>query len=115
MYQSTYGVDAATLFSYIYGMDEASFKEYMRKQAEFNTQFGYLASAVADAEKVTCTDDEISELAPNLLTSYGYESIEELYASLKNIYGVEGKDVVAEQVKLNKAADIIYNSGVAGN
>jgi trigger factor len=113
MYQSAYGVDAATFFAAIYGMDAATFDEYMKNQAEMNTKFGYVASAVAEQEKIECTEDEIAELAKNMLDSYGYQSIEELYAQLKSVYKTEGKDVVAAQVKLNKAADIMYDNAVA--
>ncbi len=113
MYQSAYGIDAATFFGYIYGMSTEAFDEYMTSQAEMNTKFGYVASAIAEKEKLEATDDEITALAADMLDSYGYESIDELYAQLKSVYKAEGKDVVAAQVKLNKAADIMYNSAVA--
>ena len=113
MYQSAYGIDAATFFGYIYGMSTEAFDEYMTSQAEMNTKFGYVASAIAEKEKLEATDDEITALAADMLDSYGYESIDELYAQLKSVYKAEGKDVVAAQVKLNKAADIMYDSAVA--
>ena len=48
-----------------------------------------------------------------MLEDYGFNSVDELYAQLKTFYKKEGKDVVAEQVKLNKAAQIIYDNAVA--
>ena len=113
MYQSYYNVDALTVFSALYGMDEAAFNEYMRGQAETNVKFGYIASAIAEEEKVTCTEAEIEELAKTMMDNYGYNSIAELYAALKNVYDSEGKDVVEAQCKLNKAAQIMYDSAVS--
>ena len=113
MYQSTYGVDAATVFSVLYGMSGEEFQNYMYEQAEMNTKFGYVSSAIAEKEEITCTDDEIASLAADMLSSYGYSSVDELYAALKTYYNEEGKKVVAEQVKLNKAAKIMYDNAVA--
>lgn len=113
MYQQSYGADAATVFYYTYGMDESSFNAYMLQTAETNTKYAYAVSAIAEAEGTTSTDAEAAELANRMLSSYGYNTVDELYAALKDIYGMDGKAVVAEQVKLNKAADIITNTAVA--
>ena len=113
MYQSAYGVDAATVFQALYGMSADTFDAYMYEQAAMNTKFGYVSSAIAEQEKITCTDEEITTLAAEMLEDYGFNSVDELYAQLKTFYKKEGKDVVAEQVKLNKAAQIIYDNAVA--
>ena len=112
MYSSTYGVDAATFFQAIYGMSADAFESYMYEQAAMNTKFGYVSSAIVEKENINCTDEEISALAADMLENYGYNSVDELYAALKEFYKEEGKNVVAEQVKLNKAAQIIYDNAV---
>lgn len=113
MFQSYYQVDAATYFGVMYGMSEDQFKEYMYNQAETNIKYSYMLSAIADKEKFTASDNEITELAGSMAVDYGFETADELYAQLKSFYGTEGKNIVAEQVRLNKAGDLIVSSAVA--
>lgn len=113
MYQQYYGVDAATVYGALYGMDATAFHDYMYASAESNTKFAYLASAIAEAENCTAEDSEIEELASSMLATYGYTSTQELYVALKGIYNIDGREVVGEQVKLNKAANIIDETSVA--
>ena len=112
MAQSYYGVDAKTLFQALYGMTDEQYDTYMTSQAESNAKYNYLLSAVADVEKITVTDDEIRTYAESLLSSYGVASVDELYAMIKQNTEIEGKTMITEQVKLNKASDLIVESAV---
>ena len=113
MFEYYYGVDALTYFSIVYGLDEDSFNEYMYSQAEVNVKYSYLLSAVAEKENLEASDDEIDALVQNMLADYGYETEEELYASLEQYYDGEGRQVVTEQVRLNMARDLMCDSAIA--
>lgn len=112
MAQSYYNVDAKTLFGALYGMNEDQFDQAMESQAKSNTQYNYMLSAVVEAEKIGATEDEIKEYANTLLADYGVASVEELYKLISDNAEIDGKTLVTEQVKLNKATDVIVDSAV---
>lgn len=112
MAQSYYNVDAKTLFAAMYGMTEQQFQQAMENQATSNTKYNFLLSAIVEAEKITASADEIDEYANSLMTEYGVNSIDELYAMIKENSGIEGKTMITEQVKLNRASDLIIDSAV---
>ncbi|MCR5323766.1 MAG: trigger factor [Lachnospiraceae bacterium] len=112
MAQGYYNVDAKTLFGALYGMTEEQFDQAMESQAKSNTQYNYMLSAVVEAEKIDATDAEVTEYANTLLADYGVASIEELYKLITDNAEIDGKTLVKEQVKMNKASDIIVNSAV---
>ncbi len=107
-----YGVDAATYYNYIYGMSAEQFDAYMESQAKPETQYYYLLSAIVEAEKITLSDAEIEEYTNTLLGDYNVSSAEELYYNIQTSTGVDGKTMVIEQAKLNKANDLIMDSAV---
>ncbi len=110
---SQYNVDAATLYSYFYGIDEATYRSFIEKEAERNVKFGLIASAIVEKENIECTEEEIAELAQSLLDSYGFGSVDQLYTQFKTAYNKDGKEVVAEHVKLSKAEQLMYDTAVA--
>lgn len=110
--QQYYQTDAKTVFTSLYGLDDAGFDEYMATQAEANIKFGFLASAIAEAEGITATDEETEQLATNMLSNYNCSSVAELYALISSNYNADGKSVVNEQACLNKAIQLIYDSAV---
>ncbi len=107
-----YNIDAATLFSYMYGMNEEQFDAYIEEQAKTTAKYNYLLSAVADAEKIKVTDAEIEEYAQSLLSSYGVDNTDALYKMIKESTGNDGKEMVEAQARLNKAGDLIIDSAV---
>lgn len=113
MYQSYYGVDTFTFFSSVYGFDQDTFNSYMLSQAEMSVKYSYLLSAIAEAEGFEASEDDINALIQDMLSNYGYESEEILFSSLKEQYKADGRKVIADQVKLNKATEIILSTAVA--
>ena len=79
---------------------------------DFSVKYEYIRSAIVEAENFTVTDDEIDELAANLMLQYNYTDLNSLYEKIKSQHGVEGPDFLREQVKLNKASDLIFSTGV---
>jgi len=112
-FTSYYGVDAATFYSALYGMTAEQFDEYMLSEATMNVKYSYLLSAIAETEELTASDDEVDELANEMMTSFGCSTKDELYALMKQNYNTDGKVIVGEQVKLNKAGELILGSAVA--
>ncbi|MBO4414862.1 MAG: trigger factor [Lachnospiraceae bacterium] len=112
MAQSYYNVDAKTLFAALYGMSEDQFDQAMESQAQSNTKYNYMLSAVIEAEKISASEDEILDYANSLLADYGVASADELYKLITENAEIDGKTLVTEQVKLNKASDVIVNSAV---
>lgn len=114
MAQSYYGVDAVTLFSAMYGWTEEQFNAAMETQAKANTQYNYLLSAIVDEEKITATDDEVNSYAESILADYSVSTVDELYSLLTTNSGKNGKSLITEQVKLNKASDLIVDTAIEG-
>ena len=113
--QSYYGIDGATLYSYMYQMTAEQYDEYMESLAKMSTQYNYLLSAIVEAENIEVTDEEISKQADEMVAAGNYESVDKLYEALeKNFEGQEGKTIVAEQLKMDKARDILIETAVEG-
>ncbi len=93
-------------------MSAEQFDAYMESQAKPETQYYYLLSAIVEAEKITLSDAEIEEYTNTLLGDYNVSSAEELYYNIQTSTGVDGKTMVIEQAKLNKANDLIMDSAV---
>lgn len=107
---SVYGTNPEIYFQYSNGLDSEYFDEYMEAQAKINLWYNYIRSAIVEAEKIEATEAEAAELAETSYANYGCASKEEFYDYIKEHYGVDGKQYLIEQVKLNKATDLIFDS-----
>ena len=112
MSKSSYGVDGAGFYRILYGWDSDRYENYIKETADFSVKYEYIRSAIVEAENFEVTDEEIDTLTKSLMSSYGYGNVDDFFAVIKSNNGVEGKDYVREQVKLNKAADLIFNTAV---
>lgn len=112
-YSTYYGVDGATFFQAIYGMNAAAYDSYVESTAKMNIKYSYLLCAIADAENIKVTDEELDAYAIEAAEKYGYESVDQMYSEMKELYGKDGRTIVAEQLKLDKAADIIMDNAIA--
>lgn len=113
MYSAYYGMDAATVFGIMYGMNAEQFDEYMTEQAETNVKYSYVLSAIAEAEGFEATEEDVSELTAALMTSYGCKTEADLYKQLESTYNSTGKKILRDQVILNKATELLIDSSVA--
>lgn len=112
-YSSFFGIDAATYYMDSVGMDSDEVNEYFDTMASMQTKYTFILSAVAQEEHLTASAQEIAELAERMTASYGYETQDELFKNLETFYGTSGNEVVATQVKLNKALALILDSAIA--
>lgn len=108
----SYGMTGDKYFAYKYGLNTAYFEQYMEAQAKINIQFNFICSAIAEEEKLTASDEEIETFATAVRANYGCDTNQALYEFINKQFEVDGKEYIAENVKLNKAKDLIFNSAV---
>ena len=107
-----YGVGGA---GYLYNeikLPSESYDQYVRDEAEFNIKFEYVRSAIADDQNFQVTDAEVEELTKSIMEKYHYGSKDVLYNEIKNNFGVEGEEYMREQVRLNKASELVLSTAV---
>ena len=109
---SSYGLDGAGYFRIAYGTTSQEYEDSLKKQADYQVKFDYIKSAIADIEKFEATDEEVEALATSLMKSYGYTTKEAFYEVIKSNNGLDGDVFLREQIKLNKATDLILNTAV---
>ena len=112
MYMNAFGVDGAGYYYIAYGMPSDKYEEYLRNMTEFSVKYEYVRSAIVEAERFEVTDEEIKELAENLMKQSNMTDINALYEAIKKQNGVEGTDFLREQVKLNKASDLMFSTAI---
>lgn len=111
--KQSYGVDGATLYQALYGMDNNSYENFLNTQAEMTIKYDYLRSAVAEAENFELTKEDLDEVKEQLLVDSGNASLEAVYEQIKATYGISGDEYVEIQAKLGKAGELILDSAVA--
>ena len=87
------------------GADEATFRSYIRPNAENEVKSELLLEKVAEAEGIQVTPEEIEEEYKKAAETYNVE-IEKVKSSVT-------EDMIERDLKLRKAADLIAESGVA--
>ncbi len=112
MYSQVLNVDAFTYYNQYMGMSIDDTNEYFDALAKMQTEYIFVLAAVAEKEDVQYTDAEIDELADKMKDSYKFETVDQLYESLNKNYEKPGKEVVASQLRLNKALDLIMESAL---
>lgn len=73
-----YGMTLAAFMQTYYGMDETAYKEQFQEEALTEVQQYIMYQAIADAEGLSATDEQLEEEIDNRVETYGYES-EEAY------------------------------------
>lgn len=69
-----YGMTLAALMQGYYGMDEAAYKEQFQAEALTEVQQYIMYQAIADAEGLNVTDEQLQEEIDSRVEAYGYES-----------------------------------------
>lgn len=76
-YADMYGVDLATFMSY-YGSGPETYSDDIRNMADAYCRQLVVLSAIADAEGLNVSDEELQERLEEEAASYGYTSVEEM-------------------------------------
>ncbi len=87
------------------GMDLASFQGMLHPQAEAQVKTDLLLSAVADAENIQVTDEEIEEAVGGMAKSYKV-TVEQIKEAMPT-------EVMVDDMKKKKANDLVIESAVA--
>lgn len=114
--QNYYGVDGKTAYSAFYGLNEEQFYEYMEAEATVNIEYLYLLSAIADAENINATEEEVDAYAEEMRLAYGLENTEELYSRIEanaTIPNPDGRAIIKASLECSKAAEIMYDTAVS--
>lgn len=96
-----YGVDLNVLTYVSYGMDEASFREYMKVVAEAAVEQRLAFNAIAEKEGITVSDED----RENLASETGYESKEQM-AEMQGSYTID------DYLLSHKVVDFIKENAV---
>ncbi len=88
------------------GQDVKTFRETQREQAEKRCRLEVLVDKIAEVEGIEVTDEEVAA---------EYERIADQYStSLETVKGAVPEDAVRGDMRVRKAAELVYESGVAG-
>ncbi len=87
------------------GMDEQSFRGVMRPSAEAQARTEVLLETVAEAEGIEVTEEEIEAEYQKAADSYQVE--------LEKVKTFIAAELITRDIKVRKAAEVIYNSAVA--
>ena len=112
VYMNSFGIDGAGYYYLAYGMPSDQYEAHLRTITETNVKYEYIRSAIVEAERFEVTEEEIKELAANLMKTANITDINALYEEIKSQYGVEGPDFLREQVKLNKAGELMFSTAI---
>lgn len=87
------------------GQDIRAFREGQREQADKRCRLQILVDKIAEVENIEVTEDEINE---------EYKKIAEQYSSdEETVRGAVPVDAVKDDMRVRKAAELIYSTGVA--
>ena len=97
------GLDLDTYLKYL-GQDKESFKETFKDGAEKQVKVSVALRAIITAENIEASEDEINAEAEKIGSQYGMDA--------EQVKKVLPSDQLAEDVKRNKAVDLIVGSAV---
>lgn len=78
-----YGVDLNTYMQNYYGMSAEAYPAWIRQNAVTMAQQYIMFQAVADAENLNLTDEEVAQKIEENATAYGYDSTDEFLEELE--------------------------------
>ena len=90
-------------FVQMLGISEEMFDQMSRPQAEHNAKVEILLRAVAEAEAVEATEDDIAEICTEIAKAYDMK--------VEDVKGQIDMDAAQMDIKRRKAAEIIYAAG----
>ena len=97
------GLDLDTYLKYM-GQDRDSFKDTFKEAAEKQVKVSIALRAIIEAEKIEATDEEIDSEAEKIGKQYSMDA--------KQVKKILSADQLSQDVKRNKAVDLIVSSAV---
>jgi len=87
------------------GIDEKTFRSYVRPSAEQDVRMELTLEKIAEVEEIVISAEEIEEEYKQAAEMYGME-VEKIKESVTD-------DIITHDLRVRKAADVIFTSGVA--
>ena len=84
-YADQYGVDTDTMIGYM-GYDADSYEEMRQSTARSEAEKDLICRAIAKAEGITITEDDVKEVAQEEYESYGFTSAADMISSKSDEY-----------------------------
>lgn len=109
---TNFGMDAAGYYSTL-GLTYQQYEDMLRAEAELSVRYEFAYSAIAEAERFEVTDKEVEDIGRKIMYTYGYTDLDAFYKKLEEVNGIDGKTYIAEMTKLNKAADLVFDTAIA--
>ncbi len=100
------GMTTEQYFKYI-GKDAKDFREEVRGDAEKRVKTRMIVTAIADAEKLEATADEIEAEINNMATQYKMEA-----EKIKEMLGEQNLEFLGKDLRMRKAIDLIFDNAV---
>ena len=100
------GLDLNTYMQYL-GKEPKDFRDELKEEAHKKVKTRMIVTAVADQEKFEVTDEEIDQELENIAKQYGFEA-----DKMKETWGVQNLGMIAGDIKVRKAVDLMYDSAV---
>lgn len=100
------GLDLNTYMQYL-GKEPKDFRDELKEEAHKKVKTRMIVTAVADQEKFEVTDEEIDQELENIAKQYGFEA-----DKMKETLGVQNLGMIAGDIKVRKAVDLMYDSAV---
>ena len=109
-YAASNGVDLDTLLSYYYGYDSSSFQDFLKDSIEQYIREKMVVVAIANAEGISCSDEEHNAKIQELLEESGFTDVSEMNAQ----YGYNDEDYYMLVLE-DKVVDFLYENAVPGS
>ncbi|QHI71841.1 trigger factor [Aminipila terrae] len=100
------GMDLEKYFQYL-GKEAKDFREELREEATKKTKTRMLISAIADAEKIEVTQEELEKEFELMAIQYKLE-----VEKIKSMLGAENIAALEKDLKMRKAVDLVYDKAV---
>lgn len=97
-YASMYGMELQDYLD-MFGLDE----ETQKQEIEENVQYEIVIGAIAQAEKIDCTEQEIADFIKEVYADYGYESEDAFSADYSD-------DEIGYELIYEKVMDLLYEN-----
>jgi trigger factor len=100
------GLDLEKYFQYLQ-KDPASFRDELREEAFRKVKTRMLVSAVAKAEGIAVTGEDIDAELEGMAAQYGIEA-----SKIKEMLGAENLAFLEKDIKMRKAMDLMFDKAV---
>lgn len=110
MYSYYYGVTYSSVDDYIaqnYGIALEEVESYKNEQAIEQLKYIFLERAIAEAEGLTVTDEDVEAELLDIATQSGYTDVDSFAEFYFTTYGRDVRELAAEQLIAEKAQDFL--------